>query len=78
MKQFTLTYIEPYSDVEFLNTTTIPFEFRDHGNDSGWCDMFTGARILSAKDTIIFQADSQDELALKFRFGDRLVEIVDK
>lgn len=75
MKQFTLTHLEPNNDANFLNTTSIHFDFKDGENDSGWRDMFTGARILSSSDTIIFHADKQDELALKLKFGYRLVEL---
>lgn len=75
MKQFTLKHIEPFGDVDFLNVTSIKFEFEDGKRDSGWCDMFTGARILSAHDKIIFTADEQDEAVLRFKFGYRLLEM---
>lgn len=76
MKKFTLKYIEPYNDVDFLNTTSIQFDFVDSDKDSGWCDMFTGARIISSSDRIIFDSDDeQDEAVLRFKFGDRLVQL---
>jgi hypothetical protein len=75
MKQFILKYLDPNNDVDFLNETQIQFDFEDGDKDSGWCDMFTGARILTSNDVIIFQSDEQDESMLKFRLGGRLVEL---
>ena len=75
MKKFTLKYIEPYKDVDFLNTTSIHFSFVDEEFDSGWCDAFTGARIISSSDKIVFESDEQDEAVLRFKFGDRLVQL---
>ena len=77
MKNFTLKYIEPYNDVDFLNTTSIQFDFIDSDKDSGWCDAFTGAGILSSSDKIVFSAeDDQDESVLRFKFGDRLLNLI--
>lgn len=78
MKKFTLKYIEPFNDVPFLNATSIQFDFVDAEYNSGLRDAFTGARILSGNDKIIFEADEQDESVLKLRFGDRLLEIASK
>jgi hypothetical protein len=75
VKQFTLKYVDPNNDVDFLNTTPIQFDFKDSDKDSGWRDAFTGARILSSKDCIIFEADDQDEAVLRYKFGERLVEL---
>jgi hypothetical protein len=75
MKKFTLKYVDPSNDVDFLNATPIQFDFAGSENDSGWCDMFTGARILSSTDKIIFDATEEDEAVLKFKFGERLVEM---
>lgn len=75
MKQFTLKFVDPSNDVDFLNTTSITFSFENDNEDSGWRDMFTGARILSSNDKITFHADEQDEAVLKFRFGERLVQL---
>jgi hypothetical protein len=75
VKQFTLKYIEPFNDVDFLNSTSIRFDFADSDKDSGWCDAFTGARIILSNDKIIFDADEQDESVLRFKFGERLLEI---
>lgn len=74
MRQFTLKYVDPNNDVDFLNNTSIRFDFEDGDIDTGWRDAFTGARILSSEDKIIFWVvDDQDESVLKFKFGERLV-----
>ena len=78
VKKFTLKYIEPFNDVDFLNLTSVQFNFEDGENDSGWRDAFTGARIISSSDKVIFDADEQDEAVLRFRFGNRLLEIASK
>lgn len=75
------------SDVDFLNTTTIEFELFDShglkpetklGFDSGWCDMNTGARIISERDRVRFNNVSPEELTLlTLKFGDRLKELHD-
>lgn len=74
------------SDVDFLNTTTIEFElFDSHGLkpetnvfDSGWCDMTSGARIISERDRVRFNNVSPEELTLLIlKFGERLKELHD-
>jgi hypothetical protein len=73
-------------DVDFLNFTTIDFElFDSHGLkpetnvfDSGWCDMGTGARIISERDRVRFNNVSPEELTLlTLKFGYRLKELHD-
>lgn len=65
-------------DVDFLNSTSIPFEVESPslgvpGYDSGWRDIFTGARILSKNDTIVFTVcNLEEELVLKLKFDSRL------
>lgn len=75
------------SDVDFLNITTIEYELFDShglkpetqlGFDSGWCDMNTGARIISERDRVRFNNVSPKELTLlTLKFGDRLKELHD-
>lgn len=75
------------SDVNFLNITTIKFELFDShglkpetklGFDSGWCDINTGARIISERDRVRFNNVSPEELTLLIlKFGDRLKELHD-
>lgn len=66
---------QPENDVDFLNETTLSFSFEgDLGPfDSGWCDMVTGARILTSNDRIILEITTEEEEAfVKLKFGDRL------
>lgn len=65
-------------DVDFLNETTLDFEiFNPHveysENDSGWCDMATGARIISNSERVAFLSVSdEDLLLLTLKYHDRL------
>lgn len=73
MKLLLLKHCIPTDDVDFLNITPIQFEFYGNKNDSGWCDMTTGYRILNASDKIIFFVENnEEEVVLKYKFGDRL------
>jgi hypothetical protein len=78
------------SDCEFLNQTSVEFEIIDternaytnlvtqvdEGFDSGWCDMDTGARIMSDRDRVVFRnVESQDQTLLVLKFGDRLKKL---
>jgi hypothetical protein len=68
------------SDISFLNEThinfTINFFEQLSGNDYGWCDMTTGARILTETDSVIFDTDcDRDKLALELRYGSRLLPL---
>jgi hypothetical protein len=75
------------SDIDFLNITTIEFELFDShglkpetqlGFDSGWCDMTTGARIISERDRVRFNNVSPEELTLLIlKFGHRLKDLHD-
>jgi hypothetical protein len=75
------------SDIDFLNFTTIKFELFDShglkpetqiGFDDGWCDMTTGARIISERDRVRFNNVSPEELTLLvLKFGERLKELHD-
>ena len=65
-------------DIDFLNGTSIKFQiFNPDGayeeNDSGWCDMATGARIISNEDRVAFLDVTPDELTfLTLRYYNRL------
>lgn len=79
MKQFLLVELIPDDDVDFLNETSIVFDFLGSKNDSGWCDGSTGARIVSKNDKILFsQVTTDSELLLKLKFGDRITEFVEE
>lgn len=78
-------------DLDFLNTTTIKYDVLDvHRSpfgklvtdldefDSGWCDMATGARIVSERDRIVFRDVSPQELTLLLiKFPERLKKLTD-
>ena len=71
-----LKYLEPETDADFLNETSIEFYFpKDKENDSGWCCAATGYRILDRNDSVVFNVRTQeDESFLKFRYGERICE----
>jgi hypothetical protein len=80
-----MDYILRYSltsgDVDFINNSSIDIEIYNPGvtgNDSGWCDMDTGQRLLMHSDRVIFHNVSEpDLLMLKLKFGNRLKELHD-
>jgi hypothetical protein len=68
-------------DVDFLNITSIKFEVFDPNevkteldyHDSGWCDVVTGARIISSNHRVAFLDVSPEELTyLTLRYYNRL------
>ena len=73
------------TDIDFLNITSIKFEIFDThglkpetqlGFDSGWCDMATGARIISSRDRVRFNNVSDPELTLlTLKFGVRIKDL---
>ena len=74
------------SDIEFLNETTMEFDIvNTHGlkpetelNDSGWCDMATGARIIHHLDRAVFRNVTPAQYTyLELRYRDRLNELTD-
>jgi len=73
---YILRYELTPEDIEFLNMTTIEYDLHNHtvgANDSGWCDMTTGGRIVDCKDRAIFKAPSAQQITfLQIKFGDRL------
>jgi hypothetical protein len=80
-----MDYILRYSltsgDVDFINNSSIDIEIYNPGvtgNDSGWCDMDTGQRLLMHSDRVIFHNVSEpDLLMLKLKFGNRLKKLHD-
>ena len=75
--QFPLTS----EDIDFLNITTIKFEvFNTHGlgvetnpNDSGWCDLASGARIIGEHDRVAFLNVTPEQLTfLTIKYYNRL------
>ncbi len=66
-----------FNDVEFLNSTSYDYDLFNptllSDNDSGWCDMATGGRILTASDRLIFKNVSPKQFTLlKLKYQDRL------
>lgn len=72
--QFPLTS----EDIDFLNVTTLEYEIFDGNsgpleNDSGWCDMATGARIISSACRVAFLNVTPEDLTfLTLKYHDRL------
>lgn len=68
-------------DVDFLNSTTVEFEVFNPNvdtdkRDSGWCDMETGARIVTDADRVIFKDVSPEDLTLlTLKYYNRLMQI---
>lgn len=57
------------NDVVFLNSTSIEFEVFNpnvdpHKRDSGWCDMETGARLVTDSDRVAFKNVTEEQLTL--------------
>ena len=73
---YILRYSLTSSDIDFINNSSIDIEIHNPdvtGNDSGWCDMATGARLVMNNDRAIFRNVSEsDLLMLKLKFDDRL------
>lgn len=73
---YMLRYPINSDDVDFLNETTYEYELFNPtvtDNDSGWCDMGTGARIITKSDRVIFRSVSPEQFTLlKLKYTDRL------
>lgn len=70
-----------YDDIEFINSSSYDYElFNPHllsENDSGWCDMGTGSRIVTASDRIIFKNITPQQFTiLVLKFQNRLKPLV--
>jgi len=77
---YILRYELTPEDIEFLNTTSIDYDLHNHTvgakDDSGWCDMSTGSRIVDRKDRAIFKSPSEQQITfLQIKFGSRLKEL---
>jgi hypothetical protein len=75
---YVLQYPLDHEDIAFLNSTTINYEIFDptgefDPNDSGWCDMATGARIINNTDRVAFKNVSPEQLTfLTLKYYNRL------
>lgn len=75
---YVLQYQITPEDVDFLNITSIEFEvFNPHVDlnkqDSGWCDMETGARIITDSDRVAFLNVTPEQLTfLTLKYYNRL------
>ena len=75
---YVLQYQITADDVDFLNSTSIDFEVFNpnvdlHKQDSGWCDIETGARIITDSDRVAFKNVTAEELTLlTLKFQERL------
>jgi hypothetical protein len=78
---YLLQYPLTEDDVDFINKSSIEIEIHNPdvvGNDSGWCDMDTGCRIITKRDRAIFRNVSEpDLLMLKLKFDYRLKQLHD-
>ena len=65
-----------FDDVEFLTETSYEYELFNPTvteNDSGWCDMGTGGRIVTGADRVIFRNVSPEQFTLlKLKYTERL------
>ena len=68
-------------DIDFINRSSVEVELHNTkvgSNDSGWCDMNTGCRIITRTDRAIFKNVSEpDHLMLILKFDDRLTPLHD-
>lgn len=73
---YILRYPINSEDVDFLNETSYEYDIFNPtvvGNDSGWCDIATGGRIVTASDRVIFRNVSPQQLTLlKLKYTYRL------
>lgn len=88
--EYLLRYPITESDCDFLNETTIGYRVVDSKSslaidlstlideyDTGWCDMATGAQIISEQDRIIFKDVSSEQFTLlSLKFGKRIKKLV--
>lgn len=65
-----------FDDVDFLNDTSYDYDIFNPTvmeNDSGWCDMATGARMITKFDRVIFRNVSPQQFTLlKLKYEHRL------
>ena len=89
---YLLRYQIEDEDCDFLNSTSIKYDVVDAHKDtitklatdvdellgdSGWCDMATGAQIISEQDRIIFKDVSSEQFTLlSLKFGKRIKKLV--
>lgn len=75
-----LRYPLTSDDLDFLNMTSIEYTIHRGDsmgdNDSGWCDMGTGAYIITRSDRAIFCNVSDSDLTfLNLKYDSRLKEL---
>ena len=78
---YILRYPLTSDDIDFINNSSMEIEIHNPdvtGNDSGWCDMETGQRLVMHNDRAIFRNVSEpDLLMLKLKYDDRIKELHD-
>ena len=78
---YILRYQLTSDDIDFINNSSMDIELHNPdvtGNDSGWCDMTTGQRLVMMNDRAIFRNVSGSDLTmLTLKFGDRIRELHD-
>ena len=73
--KFYFVSINPEEDCDFLNECKIDFAITPSSEFGHWRDYATDAIILNKGDIVTFKIEkSEDELALKLKFGDRISE----
>lgn len=76
---YILRYRLTADDIDFINTSSMDIELYNPdvtGNDSGWCDMATGQRLVMHDDRAIFRnVSGPDLLLLKLKYDDRIKEL---
>lgn len=76
---YILRYPLTSDDIDFINNSSMEIEIHNPDvtdNDSGWCDMATGQRLVMHNDRAVFHnVSSPDLLMLKLKYGDRLKEL---
>lgn len=70
-----------YDDIEFINSSSYEYELFNptllSENDSGWCDMGSGSRIVTPSDRIIFRNITDQQFTmLALKFQERLKPLV--
>lgn len=76
---YILQYALKSDDIDFINNSSMDIILHNPevtDNDSGWCDMATGQRLVTPNDRAVFRnVGKNDLLVLKLKYGDRLREL---
>lgn len=62
-------------DFEYLNNTVSFMEVKEF-DIAGWRDFSTGKKILDPRDVLVFRVNSEEETAMRLRFGDKIHQLV--